>query len=98
MALIRQYGLYDCGDGRLGVVVSPNEMNAILRTVIVAPVTKTVRDLPFYTAIMYQNETWMVTCDQLQTVQRQNLQTLGHGLTQNESKSVNMVLCTMFSI
>ena len=55
------------------VVVSPPEMNAHLRTVIVAPMTTGSRPAPFRIAIVFQRKGGLILLDQLRTLDRQRL-------------------------
>jgi mRNA interferase MazF len=50
------------------VVVSPNELNGYLRTVIVAPMTTAGRPYPWRVACRFQGRTGVVALDQLRTV------------------------------
>src|ERR1035438_1450816 len=55
------------------VVVSPDEMNRHLRTVIVAPMTTTERPYPTRVTLSFQGRRGQVAVDQLQAVDRQRL-------------------------
>jgi mRNA interferase MazF len=57
------------------LVVSPDEMNRHLRTVIVAPMTTVVRPYPTRIAVRFQGEHGQVALDQLRAVDRQRLAT-----------------------
>lgn len=50
------------------VVVSPDELNAHLRTVIVAPLTTSGRAYPWRIRCRFQNRSGYVVLDQLRTV------------------------------
>ena len=52
------------------VVVSPNEMNAHLRTVIVAPMTTGSRPAAFRVALTFQGKQGLILLDQLRTLDR----------------------------
>lgn len=56
------------------VVISPDEMNQALRTVIVAPLTTGGRAYPTRLAATFEGRAGRVVLDQLRTVDRQRLQ------------------------
>src|SRR3954469_6055731 len=55
------------------VVVSPDELNAHLRTVIVAPLTTGGQSYPFRVPCRFSNKSGHVVTDQLRTVDRERL-------------------------
>ena len=55
------------------VIVSPDELNAHLRTVIVAPMTTGGRAYPWRTRCKFQNRGGYVVLDQVRTVDRERL-------------------------
>jgi mRNA interferase MazF len=55
------------------VVVSPDELNAHLGTLIVAPLTSTERAWPFRVRCRFQGKTGEVVLDQLRAVDRARL-------------------------
>lgn len=55
------------------VVVSPNELNAYLRTFIVAPLTTGGYSYPFRVACSFQGKAGHVVLDQIRTVDRERL-------------------------
>jgi mRNA interferase MazF len=55
------------------VVVSPDELNAHLRTVIVAPMTTGGRAYPWRIRCLFQQRSGYVVLDQLRTVDRERL-------------------------
>jgi mRNA interferase MazF len=55
------------------VIVSPNELNAHLRTVIVAPMTTGGRAYPWRIRCRFQQRSGYVVLDQLRTVDRERL-------------------------
>ena len=55
------------------VIVSPDELNAHLRTVIVAPLTTGVRAYPWRIRCRFQQRSGYVVLDQLRTVDRERL-------------------------
>jgi mRNA interferase MazF len=57
------------------VIVSPDELNAHLRTVIVAPMTTGGRAYPWRIRCRFQRRSGFVVLDQLRTVDRERLVT-----------------------
>ena len=55
------------------VIVSPDELNAHLRTVIVAPLTSGGRAYPWRIRCRFQQRSGFVVLDQLRTVDRERL-------------------------
>lgn len=55
------------------VIVSPDELNAHLRTVIVAPLTTGGRAFPWRIRCRFQQRSGYVVLDQLRTVDRERL-------------------------
>ena len=55
------------------VVISPDELNQHLRTVIVAPMTTGGHAYPWRVACRFQNRSGFVALDQLRTVDRERL-------------------------
>ena len=55
------------------VVVSPDEMNRHIRTVIVAPMTTKSRSYPTRVRVKKQNESGWVVIDQLRTIDQQRI-------------------------
>jgi mRNA interferase MazF len=55
------------------LIVSPNELNAHLRTVIVAPMTTAGRAYPWRVRCRFQARSGYVVLDQLRTVDRDRL-------------------------
>ena len=55
------------------LVVSPDELNQHLRTVIVAPMTTGGQAYPWRVACRFQNRSGFVALDQLRTVDRERL-------------------------
>jgi mRNA interferase MazF len=58
---------------RPAIIVSPNESNAHLRTVIIAPMTSTERQYPTRVSITFLNVRGQVALDQIRAVDRQRL-------------------------
>ena len=55
------------------VIVSPDELNAGLRTVIVAPMTTGSRPAPFRVAVRFKGKDGLILPDQLRTLDKARL-------------------------
>ena len=55
------------------VVISPDEMNRYIRTVIIAPMTSTQRDYPSRVNITFQRKKGQVVLDRIRTVDKARL-------------------------
>ena len=80
------------------VVVSPNETNRLLRTVIVAPLTSTIKQYPTRLEITFQNRQSSIALDQIRTVDKSRLLKKLGTITSNEYQSVADILVEMFSL
>jgi mRNA interferase MazF len=58
---------------RLCLVISPNDMNAHLRTVIVAPMTTGSQPARFRVALTFQGKQGLIVLDQIRTLDRVRL-------------------------
>jgi mRNA interferase MazF len=80
------------------LVVSPDEMNAWLRTVIVAPLTTTIRNYPSRGNLTFARKKGQVALDQIRTVDKSRLvQRLGR-LDDATGIEVATILTEMFAI
>lgn len=79
------------------MVVSPDEMNRHLRTIVVAPMTTVVRPYPTRVPVRFQGKNGQVAVDQLRAVDRQRLlQRLGR-VSPATAQAVFDTLLEMFS-
>jgi len=58
---------------RPALVVSPDELNAHLGTVVVAPLTSTIRSWPFRVEVRFARRRGSVAVDQLRALDRERL-------------------------
>jgi len=79
------------------LVISPDEMNEHLLTVIIAPMTTVTRPYPTRVPLRFQGKRGQVALDQLRAVERQRLvQRLGT-VSGSTAQSVSVTLLEMFS-
>ena len=79
------------------LVISPDEMNQYLRTVIVAPMTTTDRPYPTRVPVTFQGRRGQVALDQLRAVDRQRLVRKLGAVSPKTARAVTSRLIEMFS-
>lgn len=79
------------------VVISPDEMNRLLRTVIVAPMTSRRRAFPFRVVCRFRGKSGDVVLDQIRAVDTSRLARRLGTLDQATSQALLDVLREMFS-
>ena len=78
------------------VVISPDEMNNHLRTVVIAPMTTSSKNYPTRVEIKYDNKIGWIVLDQIRTIDKQRiLKDLGK-LVRREIKEVRAILKETF--
>jgi mRNA interferase MazF len=80
------------------VVVSPDELNGHLRTLIVAPMTTGGHAYPWRAACRFQNRSGFVAVDQLRTIDIERVSKRLGRLNPGAFQSVLNVLLEMFSL
>ncbi|GEP52833.1 mRNA interferase [Flavobacterium noncentrifugens] len=78
------------------VVVSPNEMNEYLNTIVVAPMTSSSKNYPTRVEINHDKKKGWIVLDQIRTVDRQRIIKVLGNLTEKEYKKVKEVLRETF--
>ena len=79
------------------VIVSPDEINRLLRTVIVAPLTSTIKNYPTRVSIVFQTRQSSIVLDQIRSVDKSRLLRKLGSISVKDSQTVSNVLVTMFS-
>jgi mRNA interferase MazF len=79
------------------VIVSPDEMNRHLRTVIVAPMTSAERPYPTRVPVMFQGKRGQVALDQIRAADRQRLIRKLGNISSKTSLTVSSRLVEMFT-
>ncbi len=78
------------------VVISPDEMNKYLRTVVIAPMTTSSRNYPTRVEIKFQNKNGWIILDQIRTIDKKRIiKNLGK-LSGPEIKEVKVILKETF--
>jgi mRNA interferase MazF len=78
------------------VIVSPNEMNKFLSTIVVAPMTSTSKAYPTRIAVNHNQQTGWVVIDQIRTVDRQRIIKVIGELSAKEIAKVKEVIKETF--
>lgn len=74
------------------VVISPNEMNKFLNTVVIAPMTTSSKNYPTRIEVRHDNKIGWVVLDQIRTIDKQRIiKELGR-LTKSEINELKSVL------
>ena len=104
---VRRYGIYLVNlDPTQGsemqkmqpcVVISPDEMNRYISTVIIAPMTSTQRDYPSRVNVTFQRKKGQVVLDQIRTVDKSRLVKRLGVLPDARAREVAGVLREMFA-
>ncbi len=79
------------------LVVSPDEMNRHIRTVIIAPMTSVRRDYPTRVDVRFQSKDGQVALDQLRTVAKARLVKRLGRLPEARARAVADLLQQMFA-
>jgi mRNA interferase MazF len=78
------------------LVISPDEMNEALQTVLVAPMTTTLRNYPTRVNLTFRNKVGQVALDQLRAIDRQRLVRKLGMVSSKTTNQVSTVLIEMF--
>lgn len=79
------------------VVISPDEMNRHIRTVIVAPMTSTIRTYPTRVDVTFQKKSGQVALDQIRTIDKSRLVKHLGRLAAPSTRRIATVLQQMFA-
>ena len=79
------------------IVVSPDEMNQSLQTVIIVPLTSTIQAWPFRLTINLLGQKSSAACDQLRAVDKSLLKARVGGLRPTDKDRLFGLLQTIFS-
>jgi mRNA interferase MazF len=79
------------------LVISPNETNRHLRTVIITPMTAAERPYPTRVRLTFQGKRGQVALDQLRAVDRQRLVRRLGRVSSKTAETVSAVLVEMFA-
>ncbi len=74
------------------VIISPDEMNRYLNTVIIAPMTSHSKSYPTRVEVKHDSKTGWIVLDQLRTIDRQRIIKILDRLTEKEIELVKMTI------
>jgi len=74
------------------VVISPNEMNKYLRTVVIAPMTTSSKKYPTRIAVKHDDKKDWVVLDQIRTIDKQRIIKVLGSLTKSEISELKSIV------
>ena len=74
------------------VIISPDEMNKYLRTVVIAPMTTSSKDYPTRVEIKHDNKIGRIVLDQIRTIDKQRIAKELGKLSKPEIKEVKAII------
>lgn len=78
------------------VVISPNEMNKHLKTIVVAPMTTNLNNYPTRFMVKHNNKKGMVVIDQIRTIDKVRIVKVFDCLTKPEIKQCKAIIKETF--
>jgi mRNA interferase MazF len=78
------------------VVISPNEMNRFLQTIVLAPMTSSSKMYPTRIEVNHDNKKGWIVIDQIRTVDRKRIFKILGDLTEKEITNVKYVIKETF--
>jgi len=74
------------------VIISPNEMNKYLRTIVVAPMTTKSKKYPTRINVNHANKTGWIVIDQIRTIDKQRIVKILGKLSKTEIREVKTII------
>ena len=74
------------------VIISPNEMNNHLQTIVIAPITSTSKPYPTRIQIEHENSNGWIVLDQIRTVDRQRIIKVLDALSEKEIEKIKSII------
>jgi mRNA interferase MazF len=81
---------------RPAVIISPNEMNKYLNTVIIAPMTSSSKKYPTRVEVNYHKTKGWIVLDQIRTIDRQRITKKFGSLSDKDIGKVKIILKQTF--
>ena len=78
------------------VIVSPDEMNKYLNTIVVAPMTTTLKKYPTRISVEHNGKKEMIAIDQIRTIDKKRIIKHFDKLTNSETKNCKAVIKETF--
>ena len=79
------------------LIISPDEMNMHIRTIIIAPMTSTIKNYPTRITTTFQRKKGQVVLDQIRTLDKSRLIKKLGSISSSAEKKVLSVLQEMFA-
>lgn len=100
--MVERYGIYwinldptvgkEMKKTRPCIVLSPNEANKHMSTVVIAPITSTLRNYPMRLSLTLKGKKGQIACDQLRCIDVQRLGKKIHQLPSPQQKKLRDLL------
>jgi len=78
------------------VVISPNEMNNHLKTLVIAPLTTSSTNYPTRVKVNYQNKKGRIVVDQIRTIDKSRVVSLSSTLSKKEIENLKQIINETF--
>ena len=77
-------------------IISPNEMNEFLNTIVVAPMTTNLKKYPTRISVEHNGKKGMIAIDQIRTVDKKRIIKIFDKLTKSEIKKCKEIIKETF--
>jgi mRNA interferase MazF len=74
------------------VIISPDEMNEHLSTLVIAPMTSNKRKYPTRVKVNYEGKVGMIVLDQIRTIDKKRIVNVGGEISTKEIVELKLVL------
>lgn len=78
------------------VVISPNEMNKYLNTIIIAPMTSQSKNYPTRISVKHDNKNGWIVLDQIRTIDKQRIIKYLDRLKEREIENIKKIIKETF--
>ncbi|MBU2526544.1 MAG: type II toxin-antitoxin system PemK/MazF family toxin [Bacteroidetes bacterium] len=78
------------------VIISPNEMNKYLNTIVLAPMTTNLKKYPTRVSVKHNGKKGMVAIDQIRTVDKTRIIRVFESLTETEIEKYKAIIKETF--
>mgnify|MGYP003931417439 CR=1 FL=1 len=78
------------------VIISPNEMNKYLNTIVLAPMTTSLKKYPTRVSVNHNGKKGMIAIDQIRTVDKTRIVRIFENLTTSEIEKCKAVIKETF--
>ncbi len=78
------------------VIISPDEMNRFLRTIVIAPMTSQSKDYPTRVKIIQNNKEGWIVIDQIRTIDKRRIIKVFDKLSEKEIEKIKLIIKETF--